>query len=244
MISRLVRFFAIVALFYLHLGHAQAQERVDALVITALDVSGSINDSEITLQVNGMAQALLSPAFLHAATAGPNHRIGFLVFLWANSEYPELVSWTVIGGAADAEKAAAALTLSLQSLIKDGPVKGGPERNLSSAFDTNLSGALDYAAAALQAAPWPAERRVVNIVGNGEDNVGEGPLDARGRLIAINATINGVVVGNDAAVRNYYQANVIGGKGAFCLTASRAEDLTTVLVAKFVLDLAFLETAD
>jgi hypothetical protein len=90
----------------------------------------------------------------------------------------------------------------------------------SSAFAprmTDLSGALDHAAALLLSAPHAADRSVINVIGNGWDNVGEGPRAARDRVIATGGTINGVVLGLDPILMSYYRSNVIGGPGAFLL---------------------------
>jgi hypothetical protein len=228
----MIRTLILAAFIFLNCGQLRAQEQVDALVITALDVSSSINAQETMLQVEGMAQALRSPAFVQAATHGQHGRIAVLVFVWADGDHPELAGWRIIAGQADADGAAAELTAKLQALIDSSSRSVGTL--------TNLSGALDHARSLLQAAPFRATRRVVNIVGNGEDNVSEDPQRARAALLALGATINGVVLGGDPAVLAYYRNQVIGGRGAFCMTAARAEDLTTVLVSKFVADLAMV----
>src|SRR5262249_61537855 len=80
---------------------------------------------------------------------------------------------------------------------------------------TDLSGAIDHAAILLLTAPFIARRSVVNVIGNGWDNVGEGPLRARDRLVAKGGTINGVVLGFDPVLMDYYRSSVIGGPGAF-----------------------------
>ena len=87
-------------------------------------------------------------------------------------------------------------------------------------------------------APFASNRAVVNIIGNGEDNVGEDPQRARADLLARGATINGVVVGGDQAVMNYYRQQVIGGRAAFVLPADKAETLVQVFALKFVSEIA------
>ena len=47
-------------------------------------------------------------------------------------------------------------------------------------------------------APFAAKRAVVNMIGNGEDNVGEDPRRARDGLSAKGVTINGVGYTNPA----------------------------------------------
>ncbi|NJO34663.1 MAG: DUF1194 domain-containing protein [Rhodospirillales bacterium] len=98
--------------------NATAEEMsTDANIITGLDVSSSINAQETMLQIEGMAQAIRSPAIVAAIQHGRHGRIGFAVFVWADGDYPELVSWRVIGTAEDAEATSQEITGRLQSLI-------------------------------------------------------------------------------------------------------------------------------
>lgn len=224
---------AVVATIMLAIGAARADDgRVDAVVITALDVSSSINAQETALQINGTAEALKSPAVLSAIQNGKLGRIGVLVFLWADGDYPEVLSWRVIAGQADAEAASAEVAEKLQSIVETSSRSVGTL--------TNTSGAMDHALELLKAAPFKSDRLLVNVVGNGEDNVGEAPLQARANLIAAGATVNGVIVGGDANVVTYYRANVIGGKHAFTRIANTPEDVVGVMISKFVSEIAML----
>src|SRR5919198_6449751 len=82
----------------------------DANIITGLDVSSSINAQETMLQIDGMAQAIKAPEILAAIQHGHYGRIGFAVFVWADGDYPELVSWRLISSPQDAEAASAEIT--------------------------------------------------------------------------------------------------------------------------------------
>jgi len=222
-------FIALLVLAAMQFARAD-DNRVDAIVITALDVSSSINAQETALQINGTAEALKSPAVLSAIQNGKLGRIAVLVFLWADGSYPEVLSWRVIASQADAEAASAEVAGRLDQMVKASDKSVGTL--------TNLSGAMDNALKLLKAAPFVSDRRLVNIVGNGEDNVGEDPLQARADLIAAGATINGVIVGGDKAVVAYYRHNVIGGKHAFTRVASTPEDVVGVMISKFVSEIA------
>ena len=202
----------------------------DANIITGLDVSSSINAQETMLQIDGMAQAIKSPAILAAIQHGRHGQIGFAVFIWADGDYPELVSWRTISSPEDAEATSQEITARLQALLETSSRSVGTL--------TNLSGAIDHASEMLAQAPYASNRAVVNIIGNGEDNVGEDPQRARADLLARGATINGVVVGGDPAVLNYYRKQVIGGRTAFVLPADKAETLVQVFALKFVSEIA------
>lgn len=210
---------------------ANAEElNTDANIITGLDVSSSINAQETMLQIDGMAQAIRSPAILAAIQHGQHGRIGFAVFVWADGDYPELVSWRTIGSQEDAEATSREISSRLEALIDSSARSVGTL--------TNLSGAIEHASEMLLQAPYPTKRAIVNIIGNGEDNVGEDPQRARAALLARGATINGVVVGGDPAVLNYYRHQVIGGRTAFVLPADSAETLVQVFAMKFVSEIA------
>lgn len=204
--------------------------RTDANIVTALDVSSSINALETMLQIEGMAQAIKDPSVVAAIQAGRIGRIGFVVFVWADGDYPELVSWRTIAGPDDAAAAADEIMAKLQGLIDSSSRSVGTL--------TNLSGAMEHAGELLKAAPFATRRQVLNIVGNGEDNVGEDPARARAALLAIGATINGVVIGGDANVMNYYRNQVIGGMMRFVLPAASADDLVAVFSRKFVTEIS------
>jgi Protein of unknown function (DUF1194) len=210
---------------------AAAEElSTDANIITGLDVSSSINAQETMLQIDGMAQAIRSPAILAAIQHGEHRRIGFAVFVWADGDYPELVAWRTIGSQEDAEATSREISARLDALLSSSARSVGTL--------TNLSGAMEHASEMLSQAPFRAKRAIVNIIGNGEDNVGEDPQRARAQLLAGGATINGVVVGGDPAVLSYYRNQVIGGRTAFVLPADKAETLVQVFAMKFVSEIA------
>lgn len=234
--ARLALLALLVLFCLLFVGRPRAEEGVDANIITGLDVSSSINAQETMLQIEGVAQAIRSPEIVAAIRQGQHGRIGFQVFVWADGDYPELVGWRLIAGQADADAASAEILARLQSLID------ASSRSVGTL--TNLSGAMDHAAALLKDAPFRAGRAVVNIIGNGEDNVGEDPVRARGALIEQGATINGVVVGGDPAVLNYYRNFVRGGKQSFVLSANNTQELAYTFVLKFRSEIAMLELGE
>jgi hypothetical protein len=102
---------------------------------------------------------------------------------------------------------------------------------------TNLSQAIDHAAGMILTAPYATDRAVVNIIGNGEDNVGEDAGPARDRVIALGGTVNGAVLGDDPLVLDYYRQEVIGGPGAFVIGAGGAATLVEALKRKFLADI-------
>jgi hypothetical protein len=211
---------------------ARADEiRTDANIVTALDISGSIEPREAQMQIDGIAMAIRSPQIVTAIQRGRFGRIGFAVFVWADHNYPVLVSWRVISSAADALETSREVGSQLRAIL-------GSDVAAEVGMLTDLSGALDYGGAMLGSAPFVTDHRILNIVGNGIDNVGEGAAPARNRLVAQGITINGVALGYDRTIYEYYHREVIGGPTAFVLAAHDPGALTDVLARKFSLEIA------
>lgn len=218
------------------LGHenAAAEEAVtDVNIVTALDISDSMDPRATSIEIDGMAAAIVASDVIRAIEAGHLGRVGFAVFAWRDGAFPALVPWTVIASAEDAAIVAERLQSSFRAFaVADQP---GP---VSMPHMTDLSGAIDHAAVLLLTAPYAAERSVINVIGNGWDNVGEGPRAARDRVVAAGATINGVVLGIDPVLSSYFRDHVIGGPGAFLLSAGNPSAMTDVLARKFLYDIA------
>lgn len=205
--------------------------RTDVNIVTGLDVSGSIDARETQIQIDGMAMAIRSPEVINAIQNGRHGRVGFAVFVWANGNYPLFASWRLIGSPQEAVATSEEVADRLHAIL-------GSDVAIRLGELTDLSGAIEYGAEMLAAAPYPAEHAILNIIGNGLDNVGDGPQRARDRLVARGTTINGVVVGHNRGVIGYFRSEVIGGPTAFVLAANSPDKLVEVLERKFVTEIA------
>ena len=209
----------------------------DANIITGLDISDSISTVETQLQVDGMARAIRDPEILAAIHRGQHQRIGFAVYAWADGDYPVLVSWRSIESEADARAASEEMVARLKALTESSTTLVGSL--------TDISAAMGYGLAMLGEAPFATDREVLNIIGNGEDNVGEDPKRARDGLVAQGVTINGVVLGNNPALLEYYRHQVIGGPSAFVMPVNNADSMTEVFARKFVSEIVMnIEAVD
>lgn len=205
----------------------------DANILTALDISDSVDDGTMAIEIDGMAAAIRAPEVVRAIQGGRHRRIGFAVFAWRDGAFPEFLSWTAIETEGDAASVSDRLRAGFRAFAASDPPSPAFAPRM-----TDLSAAIDHAAFLLLTAPYVADRSVVNIVGNGWDNVGEGPRSARDRFLARSGTINGVVLGFDPVLMDYYRSNVIGGPGAFLLAAATPQAMTEVLARKFLRDIA------
>lgn len=205
----------------------------DANLVTGIDVSASVSIGSVLGELQGIADAIREPGFLAAVRRGGAGRIGFAVFVWHETQ-AIVVPWTEIASAADAEAAARRLESPAASALAHTPY----EESLGKyGCGTDLSQAMEFARALLATAPAGGERTVVNIVGNGMDNVGESAAAARNRLLATGATVNGVVFGGDLATQVYFRSQVIGGDGAFLLAADPETGIAAAMQRKFLQDL-------
>lgn len=205
----------------------------DVNIVTGLDISNSIGPDSLTLELAGMAEAIRDPRVLKAIQAGEHRRIGFAVFAWHHRQFPLVVPWMVIGSAEDARIAADLIEARRQVNVE-------LEVRRQAAWYigrlTDLSAAIDHSNEMLLAAPFGSERSTINIVGNGEDNVGEDAGGARDRFVGGGGTINGVVLGADPAMVDYYRQQVIGGRAAFVISADDSASIADALVRKFIGD--------
>ncbi|HEY7688904.1 MAG TPA: DUF1194 domain-containing protein, partial [Dongiaceae bacterium] len=201
-------------------------------IVTGLDFSGSIEPHDAQVQIDGITMAIRAPQIIAAIKNGNHGRIGFAVFVWASGNYPILVTWRQIGSAEDASAVAEEVSAGLHALF-------GSEALARLGALTDLSGALEYGAEMLRAAPFATDRRVINIIGNGIDNVGGGVPPVRDRLVSEGITINGVAVGRDRTFFAYLKRDVIGGPESFALMADDPELLVETLARKFETEIVF-----
>jgi hypothetical protein len=216
----------------------RAAEPVDLLLVLAADVSRSVTEPKFKLQREGAAAALTHPDVVRAIMSGPNRRIAVCFVEWATTGMQNIVvEWTAIGDAASARGFGDRLV----------------EAPRSFAGSTSLSGAIDFSVGQLERAPFAAERRVIDISGDGNNNSGRPVTDARDEAVAKGITINAVVIltplnesfrpehTNPAGgLEKYFQDNVIGGPGAFTVVAESHESFGRALTKKLVREIAGL----
>lgn len=222
----------VLALFAAAPGRS-ADLPTDANIVTGIDISDSVQPEEVRAQLGALADALRAPDFVAAVQRGPNGRVAVAVFLWHHHRF-EVLPWTVVGSAVEAEAASRQIETRVPvNVDREAPRAGG---HLSGRL-TDLSGALDHAGSLLAEAEAIGGRGIVNILGNGADNLGEAAAPARARLLGSAAAVNGVVFGGDPEVIDYYRREAVGGAGAFVIAASGAESLPEVMRRKLLHDL-------
>ncbi|SFE26805.1 DUF1194 domain-containing protein [Methylobacterium sp. 13MFTsu3.1M2] len=215
-----------------------ADTGVDLLLVLAVDVSLSISEARFDLERRGYVEAFGDPRVLQAIGDGPTGRIGVALFDWAGpGEQQVAVDWMVIASAQDA----AAFAARLGAVPR--PFYGR----------TAIGSAIGFAADLLARAPFRAERRVIDISGDGTGNAGRPIAEARDAAVAAGITVNGIVIltepeGMPAFLKEhtnpagglaaYYRSVVIGGEGAFVMTAESFAAFGRSLIAKLVREIS------
>lgn len=208
-------------------------------IATAIDVSDSINEEDFLLEMEGLARGVTDERFLAHLGDG----VGFEVFTWSSlGVFDTLIPYTVIRSPSDAAMIAARLRAEpFAGLERYPPINYGPgrrSRNSRKGY-TDLSAAIDEGVVRLVSRL--VGRRVLNVLTDGRDNVGEAPAPARNRAAALGITINAVLFGGGVQHEAYYHADVVTGPGAFVLIAGSSAELPVTLQRKFWQDMIALE---
>jgi hypothetical protein len=223
-------------------AHAQAKEPVDLLLVLAADVSRSIDADKFKLQREGYAAAFGDPRVVNAITAGLRGRIAVCYVEWSGAGSQRLViDWAPI------EDSATAKQFGDQLL----------EIPRAFANSTSISSGIDFALAQFARAPFGAERRTIDVSGDGDNNNGRDVRLARDEAVASGVTVNGLVILTDArsllssqhtnppdGLEKYYRDHVIGGPGAFVLVAKDFNSFGSLLIKKLIAEIALIGPRD
>ncbi len=209
---------------------AAAQEsgsahRVDLELVLAVDASSSVSAEEFELQIQGLARAFRDPRVLQAIRASGDLGLAVALVQWSDNRKQFLaVDWTLVTGPEGAAAFAEEIANTPRFLIGGG---------------TAIGGALKFAMRLLDGNDFQGRRRVIDVSGDGRANQGAHPAKVRDAAVALGITINGLAILNeDLAVADYYRAHVIGGTGAFVMTANDYESYALAILIKLVREIA------
>lgn len=210
---------------------AVAEEAVDLELVLAVDASGSVDESEWALQMQGYAAAFRDARVQAALASGPNKRIGVAVVVWADATVPKWESaWSVLAAPADAERFAAFM--------------GGLGRGAIGG--TGIGAGIAAAIRKLDRNGLTAPRQVVDVSGDGRETPAREfvvLIDwARQMAEARGVTVNGLAILNEEPeLGRWYRDNVIAGRGAFVVTAAGYADFAEAIVRKLIREIEHQE---
>jgi hypothetical protein len=214
---------------------AQDKKEVDLALAMGIDISGSIDPDEARLQREGYVKAFRDPLIIKAILGGPNGRIAVSYYEWSDSWMQKLlIDWTLL----DSEAAIQAFA----SRLSEAPI--------SIARRTSISGAIRYAIPLFGRSPYEAQRKVLDISGDGSNNDGGLVTEMRHEALKDRIVINGLPIMNDRPnpfgfpnetdLDRYYLHCVTGGPRSFVEVASSFEDFPRAVRKKLLQEVADL----
>ncbi|WP_420393809.1 DUF1194 domain-containing protein [Acuticoccus sp.] len=201
-------------------------------LVLAVDVSWSMDIDEQRLQREGYVAAMRDPEVVATIGRGDWQRIAVTYVEWAGVDLQRtVVPWTIVDGPASANTFADML---------DAAAIGRMRR-------TSISGALAHGALLFDNG-IDGMRRVIDVSGDGPNNMGSPVTNARDAVVAQGITVNGLPImikdanpGGFFSIENldqYYKDCVIGGFGAFMITVTDPAQFEEAIRRKIILEIA------
>jgi hypothetical protein len=193
---------------------------VELLLVLAVDASSSVSADEFDLQMRGLAAAFRAPEVVQAIAETEPRGIAVALVQWSSpGSQVVAVDWTVVDVPASVEALARRIEGSGRLILGE----------------TSIEGALTFSMGLLRNSSFAADRRVIDVSGDGQSNWGPDPDAVRDQAIASGITINALAVANEQPnLGAYYRDHVIGGPGAFVLTADDYDDFARAIRAKLL----------
>lgn len=209
-------------------GTASAKT-VDIELVLAVDASGSVDDREYTLQLEGIAQGFRDATVRHAIRSGPTKSIAVNLLVWAEPQIPkDMTGWFVITSDAEAEHFAATVATF-------------PRRQSGS---TAIGEGIAAALRAIDGNDIEATRAVVDVSGDGRESVAREFTvlvgQARAMALSRGIVINGLAIQNEVSdLADYYRRNVQAGPDSFVMTARDYEDFAEAMRLKLLREIEY-----
>jgi hypothetical protein len=201
---------------------------VDVELVLAVDISQSMDEKEFALQRAGYVEALRHPDFIKAVRSGDRGRVALAYFEWAGSIRADaVIAWQVI----DSSESANAFADKIAA------------RPFRSFRGTSISGALAFGTGLFEGNALEGGRNVIDISGDGPNNIGLPVTATRDAALAKGIVINGLPIlinpsPSYSHLDRYYADCVIGGAGSFVLPIHAASEFTTAIRRKLILEVS------
>jgi len=191
-------------------ANAASLTPVDLELSFLVDVSGSVDNNEFNLQKQGYVDAFNDGSlYTDFISKGALGKIAVNLIYWSSAgEQIESVGWTLIDSVSASQNFANAVAASTRQF--DGLTAPGS--------------AIAFATPRFFNNDFDGTRLVMDVSGDGQENDGLNTATARNNAIAAGIdAINGLVIGGDPSVLNFYENEVKGGTNAF---VSQVNDFT------------------
>src|SRR3989442_1670642 len=152
---------------------------VDTELVIAVDVSNSMDPEEQALQREGYVAGLTSREFLSAIRGGMHGRVAVTYFEWAGLYDQKIIMpWRMIDGPEAADAVANEITRA--------PYRRAPR--------PSIYGALQFAKPLFDASGYGGIRGVIDVSGDGVNNMGPPVTLMRDDVLGAGITINGLPI--------------------------------------------------
>lgn len=200
------------------LGLTPAVRACELALVLAIDISGSVDAQEYRIQMDGLAAALNDPTVQDALI---DSKAQIAVLHWTGASRQVLIAnWRQMLVRSD--------VVEIGRIVSDAPRE---YRH----FSTAIGDALIVSADLLGQVDATCERKVIDVSGDGPSNEGVDVSVIRDSLVRGGVQINGLAIEtSDDTLTDYYRAKVIGGPGAFVLTAKTFEDYPRAIRRKLL----------
>jgi hypothetical protein len=206
-------------------GLARAQTPVDLQLVLAVDASGSVDQRRFNLQKQGYVAAFQNPKVLNAIQSGAYQSIAVTMFQWTGPLLQsEVIPWMIIRDAASAQAVSRAIDAVPRRIFGGG---------------TSISGAIDFGVTRFARGELESDRKVIDISGDGANNGGRSASRARDDAVSLGITINGLpILSIEPWLEQHFRDEVIGGPGAFLVSARDFESFGDAIVKKLIAEIA------
>jgi hypothetical protein len=211
---------------------AKAETAVDLELVLAVDVSGSMDEEEHILQRQGYVAAFRHPEVINTIMSGFIGRVAVTYVEWAGPlSQVVTVPWRIVDGKDSAE--------AFADFLADEPI--------TFIRGTSISGGIGFAAGLFDDNAIEGTRRVIDVSGDGPNNMGEPVEAARDQALTQGIVINGLplllkprayFLTDGAGLDDYYRDCVIGGPGSFVIPVTKKTHLARAIRRKLLLEIA------
>ncbi len=233
MFQRYLQFLLLIIPLTWPLSVAAEDEKTVSLELVLLaDATGSIDDAEILFQREGYAKSLVTQEVISAITNSIYGQIALTYVEWGDAGSQDVVvDWQIIDGPESARQFAEDLLAA-------------PRR--ARGFNA-IGSALLFGKSLIENNNIWGFRKVIDISADSANNWDGLPIEtARDIVVGADITINGLAVlcrycsGRpiDYDLELAFQNQIIGGNGAFVITADSATTFTDAVRRKLILEIA------
>ena len=200
-----------------------AQEPAAIELVLAVDVSGSVNDTDFALQMNGIASAFRSPDVVELIAL--NDGVAVTLIQWAGwVSDKQTIPWRLL----DSRASVLAFATEVEAAERE-----------AVGFLTAIGTAIDKSLSLIVTNDYAGRQLTIDISGDGQNNTGLALAPTITQAQFLKVTINGLAVLTDVPdLDEYFEQQVISGPGAFVIKTSDYENFAEAMRLKLTRELA------